>query len=333
MSSTATPSQLIRPAVARGSHPVETTRYVIPTPPIQSLSLTVTHWIHNRVPGAVIYNRPRTGKTRAIRFLNQLLPEIFGPQLQIINMLCREYRIASEGTFFEDLLRASGHTMWSSGKTSAKRHRLNQYLIEKVERSNQNRLVFFLDEAQKLHEPQYNWLIDVYNELDQRDVAPIILLVGQDELLNQCNAFQQTQKTQILGRFMVHQFHFRGLKNLTDIKSCLAAYDEVEFPSESGWSFTSYFFPNAHQLGFRLKDAASDVWQAFKETKENYCLPGTLEIPMQYFCTAVETMLKNHTSFEVKPNLSMRMWKDCVEKSGYVAANRYSQTEDDNERQ
>src|ERR1051326_3914776 len=200
MSPTATPSQLIRPSVAPGSHPVETTQYVIPTPPIQSLNLTVTHWINNRVPGAVIYNRPRTGKTRAIRFLNQLLPETFGPHLQIINILCREYRIASEGTFFEDLLRASGHTMWSSGKTSAKRHRLNQYLSERVQRSNQNRLVFFLDEAQKLHEPQYNWLIDLYNELDQRDVAPIILLVGQDDLLNQCNTFQQTQKTQILDR-------------------------------------------------------------------------------------------------------------------------------------
>lgn len=331
MCPTATPTQPVRPNVAPGSHPIETARYVIPTPPIEEFLKTVRGWIENRVTGGAIYGNPRYGKTRAIRFLCKLLPETFGPELQIMNMLCREYRIASEGTFFEDLLRAAGHSMWASGKPSAKRHRLTEYLVQKVQQSNQNRLLLFLDEAQKLSEPQYNWLIDVYNELDQREVALTILLVGQHQLLHQCTAFQEAQMTQILGRFMVHQFQFRGLTNLKDIKSCLAAYDELEFPPESGWSFTSYFFPTAYQMGFRLKDSASDLWQAFKKTKEDFCLPGTLEIPMQYFCRTVESVLKNQSTYEVTPALSLNVWKDSVTSSGYVAADRYSEENKDDQ--
>ena len=69
MTPTSNSFPIVRPPVTPGSHPIETTRYTIPTPPIATVQKEVKTWIENRVPGAIIYSKPRTGKTRMIMFL------------------------------------------------------------------------------------------------------------------------------------------------------------------------------------------------------------------------------------------------------------------------
>jgi hypothetical protein len=314
----------IRPDVPAGSHPIETTRYILPTPSIDSSYSAVLKWIENRAPGGMIYGKPRFGKTRAIQYLSRLLAEKFGDKLPVITLLCRDYRVPSESTFFQDLLRAAGHALHSSGRAPAKRDRLIEYLSEKVEFSSQNRLILFIDEAQKLHEQQYKWLIDLHNELDERDIAAFVLLVGQDELSHQYSAFQQTLKTQIIGRFMVHQLQFHGLKGSREIKKCLRAYDEdSEHPEASGWSFTRYFYPAAFNSGFRLASYADSLWEAFRLMKDECGLPGNREIPMQYFCRTVEFVLRRYGTHEdVSSEISILMWKEAIKASGYIDADR-----------
>lgn len=315
----------IRPNVPVGSHPIETTRYLLPTPSIDDFYDALIQWIENRVPGGIIHGKPRLGKTRAIKYLTRLLAEKFGANLPVMTLLCRDYRVLSESTFFEDLLRTAGHALYGSGRAAAKRDRLIEYLSEKVEVSSQNRLVLFIDEAQKLLEQHYKWLIDLHNELDARDTALIVLLVGQDELIHQCSAFQQTNKTQIIGRFMVHQLQFHGLRGARQIKKCLKAYDSTsEHPEDSGWSFTRYFYPAAFNAGFRLESYADSLWEAFRLTKDEGGLPGNREIPMQYFCRTVEFALRNYgTLEEVSREISLEMWKNAIRVSGYIDAERY----------
>jgi hypothetical protein len=315
----------LRPNVPTGSHPIETTRYILSTPSIDDFYNAVLQWIENRVPGGMIYGKPRLGKTRAIQYLTRLLTEKFGVNLPVITLLCRDYKVPSESIFFEDLLRASGHAIYRSGRAAAKRDRLIEYLTEKVELSSQNRLILFIDEAQKLHEQHYNWLIDVHNELDARDAAPIVLLVGQDELVHQCSAFQQTQKTQIIGRFMVHQLQFHGLRGASQIKRCLKAYDvDSEYPENSGWSFTRHFYPAVFNSGFRLDSYANSLWEAFRLLKDECGVPGNHEIQMQYFCRTVEFALRRYgTHEEVSSEISIEMWKDAIRASGYIDAERY----------
>lgn len=277
----------------------------------------------------MIHGKPRLGKTRAIQYLSRLLAEKFGDNLPVITVACRDYKISSETTFFEDLLSAAGHALYKPGKASAKRDRLIEYLSEKVELSLQNRLVLFLDEAQKLHEQHYKWLIDVHNELDARGVATIVLLVGQDELVHQYSAFQQTQQTQIIGRFMVHQLQFHGLKRASEIKKCLKAYDIAEYPDGSGCSFTRYFYPAVYNSGFRLASYADSLWEAFRLTKAECGLPGNSEIPMQYFCRTVEFALKHYgTDEEVSGEISIKMWEEAIRVSGYIDADRASNYRD-----
>ena len=314
----------IRPHVPTGSHPVETTRYLLPTPSIDTSYDAVLQWIENRVPGGMIYGKPRLGKTRAIQYLSRLLTEKFGDNFPVIIVPCRDYKVPSEMTFFEDLLRAAGHTLYKIGRAAAKRDRLIEYLSEKVELSLQNRLVLFLDEAQKLHEQHYKWLIDIHNELDARDISTIVLLVGQEELLHQYSAFQQTQQTQIIGRFMVHQRRFHGLKSERQIKKCLKAYDQAEYPEGSGWSFTRYFYPAVFKSGFRVASYAASLWEAFRLIKDAYGLPGQREIPMQYFCRTTEFVLRRYGSHkEVLREISVGMWEEAIRASGYIDAEQY----------
>jgi len=265
------------------------------------------------------------GKTRGIQYLSKLLLEQFGDTLPIIQLLCRDYRVPSESTFFQDLLRAAGHTLYKTGRAPAKRDRLIEYLAEVVEISEQNRLVLFIDEAQKLHEQHYKWLIDLHNELDAHGFAVIVLLVGQDELAHQCSAFQQTQKTQIIGRFMVHQLRFHGLNKVSDLKNCLTAYDDdSEFPDGSGWSFTRYFYPSVYDSGFRLTSFADTLWEAFRLIKDECGVPGSREIPMQYFCRTVEYLLRRYgTQEDVSAAISTTMCKEAIKASGYTDAERY----------
>lgn len=208
---------------------------------------------------------------------------------------------------------------------SAKRQRLNEYLIEKVERSNQNRLILFIDEAQKLHEPHYRWLIDIHNELDSHNIVLIVLLVGQEELGHQLTAFQAADKTQIVGRFMVQRFTFRGMRSAKDLEICLGNYDRgSEYPPGSKCSFTRYYFPEAFDSGFRLASYAEILWQAFREVREAEHLPITTEIPMQYFCRTVEYVLARFGTLEsLTRDLSLNQWKQAIKQSGYTDAEKY----------
>jgi hypothetical protein len=315
----------IRPRVVLGRHPIETTRYLLATPIIDDFYDAVCRWIDNRSPGGMIHGRPRFGKTRAISYLTQVLPERFGKKMPIISLPCRDYRAASERAFFEDLLRAAGHAFVKSGSASARRDRLREFLYEKVEASRQDRLILFIDEAQKLHEHQYKWLMDLHNELDQLNVSLVVLLVGQDELLHQYSAFTLANKAQIIGRFMVHQLAFRGLRTAEEIAVCLNGYDEdSEYPRKSGWSFTRYFYPAAFSDGWRLAHHANDLWQAFLIIREEQGIPGDMEIPMQYFCRTVEYVLRHYgTLDDVRLPISIEIWKEAIDCSGYVDAERY----------
>lgn len=314
-----------RPKVQLRAHPIESHKYRIFTRAIHHFFKTVREWIEMGAPGGMIYGKPRHGKTTAIACVETLLVEAIGVGLPILTVCCRDHQHPSEGAFFEDLLKDVGHALYNTGKTSAKRHRLTEYLTEVVEKSGQDRLILFFDEAQKLHEQHYKWLIDLHNELERRGTALIILLVGQEELLHQFSAFQMAKKNQIIGRFMVRQLRFSGIMNVEDMGKCLVNYDTgSEYPPQSGYSFTRYYFPAAFESNLRLKNYAPMVWQAFREVREERQLPLTREIPMQYFCRTVEYVLTRFGSLEeLSADLSLAQWKDAIEHSGYADAEHY----------
>ncbi|MGI8468034.1 MAG: hypothetical protein ACR2N3_06230 [Pyrinomonadaceae bacterium] len=89
---------------------------------------------------------------------------------------------------------------------------------------------------------------------------------------------------------------------------------------------TRYFYPAAFSSssGWRLAHFADDLWQAFLEIRDEQGIPGKVEIPMQYFCRTVEYALRRFSTLdETPPTFSIKVWKEAIERSGYVDTERY----------
>lgn len=315
-----------KPNIRGGGHPVETSRYILMTPSVEELHLSVCKWIDIRLTGAIVYGEPRTGKTSAIKYLKYRLPEDF-PQIPIIEMQCKERKIPNENAFYDEFLYISGHALFGKGKIVEKQIRLAQFLQEIVKRSGHNRIVVFIDDAQRLHEIQFKWLMDIHNSLDSKGIDMVTILVGQPEIIHQKTAFRTTKKTQIIGRFMLNEFSFKGIRNKKEIAKCLNGYDEEsEYPQGSGWSFTRYFFPSAFENGWRLRNLADDLWRAIEDIQNEYGLSKKHEIPMQYFCRAVEQILRyKGSSTEIEPHIPVVELREFFKNTGYSNAAREEQ--------
>ena len=315
----------LRPSVPSGTHPIETGRYTLFTPPLGRFCDDLKNWVNNRAAGAIVTAPPRFGKSKGIRFAVDELREELGAAFPVLTFCCQDHQYPTGARFFESLLSDLGHSLSHRGTASAKRARLAQFLVQQACVDHHQRLVLIGDEAQKLQEPHYKWLVDIYNDLDRHDIATTVVLVGQPELVHQRDAFEKAKKMQIVGRFMVHLHQFAGLRNQKDFAYCLKGYDdESEYPEASGCSFTRYFFPSGFEAGWRLAGEAKVLWEAFQHVRAEAKLPGKTEIPMQYFSRTVEFALRDYRSIDGgPPTISLNQWKEAIERSGYRDAGRY----------
>jgi len=305
-------------------HPIITTNYVVRTQQISDLFDSLDEWLNNRCPGAIIYGMQRAGKSRGIRYQREALLSS-RPKLFTFHFPCNTYRLPSEGAFFSDLLKAAGHMIWSTGSPTMKRYRLVEFLADKAISSGEGMIVLFADDAQRLREIQYNWLMDIHNELQLRNIHLIAILVGQEELLQQRDTFFKMKQKQLIGRFMVHERQFYGIRSLRELQQCLTAYDDTtEYPVGSGNSFTSHFFPEAWKRGWRLRKEAEMIWGAIRECAQEIGKARVGEIPMQYICRIVENILKYYGPLSSSTsNLTHLNFKDAVARSGLIDSFRF----------
>lgn len=301
-------------------HPVVEQKYIVPTPSIEEMYLRVKKLIRLRTPGGIIFAHPRFGKTYGVRYVMQVLKEDY-PKAVILSFGCQKKKTHSEDAFFSVLLEAAAHSGALTGSITKKRSKLNDRIMELVDRSGHNWFVMFADEAQRLDVIEYEWLRDVHDELERRGVRMITLLVGQPQLLNQKSALRISRQTQIVSRFMIDEMQFRGIMSADDMATCLAGYDDACFPPRSDWPYTRFFLPAAHSTGFRLVNQAAALWSVFLEAHRGARFEYALEIPMQYFARSVEiALLENAEHDDYNYSLTPAMWRHAVAESNFVSA-------------
>jgi type II secretory pathway predicted ATPase ExeA len=310
---------VLRP-IEMDQHPVVQQTYIVPTASIDEAYRQVKRCIRHRIPGALLVGLSRFGKTYCARYIGRMLKEDF-PKLVVITVGSEKKKHPAESAFFENLLEAAAHKDLKSGSNSAKRRRLVERLVELVARSGQNLLILFYDEAQRLFVEEYEWLRDVHDKLEQRGVRMITFLIGQQKLLNQKNALKMQGETQIIGRFMIDELPFHGVRTADEAATCLNEYDEARYPPESDWSYTRFFLPAAFAGGLRLVDQASNVWAAFLSAHAAAGFRFGIDIPMQYFSRAVEIVLTDHSDRDAGDfTLTPAIWAQAVDDARYVAA-------------
>jgi hypothetical protein len=274
----------------RQDHPLYRREYRVATPSIEKFWEVVSICLKNRIPGALIYAKPRFGKTHAIQYLRLLLESKY-PNLPTYHVQADYKTGNSEGAFFSNLMAAVHVPVQGAMPNITKRMRLTAKILEHVHQARSNWAVFFCDEAQRYSKHEYEWLRDVHDALNHHNVRLFVFLVGQPQLLTQKMRFRESGDEQIVMRFMVDELQFRGILSAEDVATCLDGYDETIYPESSGWSYTRYCYPRAFDAGYRFSSDATGLWRAFKKVHDDHGLPGKLEIPMDYFSRAVEYLL------------------------------------------
>lgn len=294
----------------------------ITTPAILSLQDNINKWISNGTPGAIIYGRPRIGKTRAILYIATTLKAKYGAELPIYVHDATEHT-AKDKFFYSELLKTVGHPEFDKGTVSVLKERLLNALMLSACGTKSKKIILFIDEAYNFTEKDYKWLMDVHNNLNLKDIHMNVFLVGSEELKATKQAFIMAKQHQIVGRFMIEECHFHGIMSEKDISICLWNYDQkIKFISSS-FVLTEKYFPNGFHDGERLFNSAGILMEEYEAVMKEMNIPITSDIPMMYFINTIKYCLNTYGICGKGIYFSDRdAWRDSILNSGYVKAER-----------
>jgi hypothetical protein len=300
-------------------HPLVRGRYALSTAPIDEFFEQLCVWLDSHVPGAYVYGYSRFGKTWAIQFwIRQLLAERYHGLLPLFILICKQHDRFSESLLLMELLGASKHKYGKSISKKVMLDRLVRLFATRALNSGGNQIVLIIDEAQRLHEPEFQTLCNLQNELDSLGFKLTVISVGSHELTYQHELLIQTGSIHLMARFMVRSARFRGIGDEKELKLVLDGYDlHTDWPSGSHTTYTQYFFPHAFENGFRIADSAKDLWNIFLELgpkKRDY----TLEVPMESIAKTVESVFRSYADDSLSAHgLSPGDLVQHVDDSGY----------------
>lgn len=179
--------------------------------------------------------------------------------------------------------------------------------------------MLFVDDAQRLDTNHYDWLMDIYNELESFGITLTTILVGQSELSHRRNIYLTTGK-QIVGRFMIHERRFHGIQSPEQLAYLLSSYDDItEYPVGSNWSYTRFFFPLGFDKGYRLELETQSIWSVIIELRSENGINRKIEIPMHYLISIINyVLIKYGANDESIEWPTTNIWKEAVLISGYI---------------
>lgn len=294
----------------------------ITTTAIMNLQSKIMSWLSNGTPGAIIYGRPRIGKTRAILYISNTLRLKYGSELPIY-VLNATVHTPTDKFFYSELLKTIGHPEFEKGTATVLKERLINAMTMTACGTKSHKIILFIDEAYNFTEKDYKWLMDVYNNLNLRDIHLSVFLVGSEELKACKNSLILSRQHQIVGRFMVEESGFHGIISIKDITICLLNFDKpLRFGNEN-IILTQYYFPEAYEKGKRLTDSADELMHEFNKVMKEMNISVTSDIPMMYFINTVKYCL-NEYGIRNKALYfpDAEAWRDSILNSGYVAAER-----------
>lgn len=278
---------------------ISSCNFIIETKAIDDLETFLKNWVSFGACGGIVYGRARIGKTRAMLHAEKSFKEIYGNDFPVIIWDITDHP-STERNFYASLLMAMGLTSPNKGATALilKERVLNALYIMAAE-TPFKRVVLFLDEAWKFDEKDFSWLMDLYNILNHKDIQLITFLFGTQELLDLRKSFKVAGKDQIIGRFMINEYHFYGIKSREELGLCLANMDLLKVPAMSGEEYadmpiSQFYFPDAFRDGkasfYSLSNAYWTEFQIIRDQKGIYAD----DIPMKYFIDSFLICLKKY---------------------------------------
>lgn len=261
---------------------------VVRTGPRLRYLLKVKDWIDSGLPGAIVVAKSRFGKTFGTRWVLRTIEDI---PFAFIPMRSRTK--PSEGGFFSHILSQVRHRSATKGNVEARRDRVTRYFVALAKKSKRNTIIICFDEAHKISEEQYQWMLELQNELDEFEIAVFYLLVGQLKLLKKQKQLEAQGMIEITSRFMMDEWRLPGLSSLDEARECLEDYAQVEVVDNK--LLGEAVSPVASKNGWTIPMLAEPLWGEFQRiyqqaTRKQQEVFGQ-EVPMHYFVHAFANLL------------------------------------------
>ncbi len=301
-------------------HPVLHQEYGLFTPPIHEFFQTVEEWIDNRVPGGYIFGPSRYGKSRAVRFWAKvLIEERYRKQLPFYRMIYLHHDRVHESEFLTEILAAVKHHYLDNKSRRDKLDRLVNFFCTEARNAGGNHIVFMIDEAQNMRDLEFRWLCNIQNAMDDLGFRFTVTSIGSQELAYQHSLFSEGQDVHLMGRFMVRNARFHGIRSMEELRYVLNGYDQdTEWPEGSGISYTQFFFRRAYDAGFRINEYASTFWELYTHLAPER-LRSRLEVPMEHIVKAIEHLFRKFHTTDARLTFKRNELEAAITQTQYQA--------------
>ncbi len=263
--------------------------FMIATKSIFDLYEKIDNWIMTGDCGAMIYGRTRVGKTSAINYISYKLRQQYGEEFPVLIWTLTDH-IATDKTFYASIINAMdiGEIKTRAETALNLKERVINYMRIRASATPLERVVLMIDEAWKLAAKEFDWLMDLYNTLQNKyDVQMSVFLFGTRELLALKDCLMSDNQNQIVERFMLNSHRFYGICSEIELGMCLMELDKAEVSDisgqKNGQKLSEFYFPDAYKEGEAVFYTLTlDYWEAFQSVKKYYHIKED-DIPMMYF--------------------------------------------------
>ncbi|WP_408072358.1 ATP-binding protein [Butyrivibrio sp. JL13D10] len=304
----------------------------IATNSIFELLYKINGWMLSGVCGAMIYGRSRIGKTSAIAYIVDALHVRYGENFPILVWSLTEHGSkVTDKSFYAGILNVLGIDIGKYNRITALELKIKviNYFAIKAAETPFNKAIMIIDEAYKLDEAEYYWLMDIYNTLRlQHQIQLSIFFVGTPrEMICTRDSFILQKKDQIVERFFINEYRFSGIKSCEELAYCLSELDKTKvheaLPIDSNVGLVEFFFPYAYvDSKATFLSIAEEYWEAFNEVKFKYAINFD-DIPMQYFMQSFLQCLISYGTGSLNPKYFLHK-NDitlAIEETGYGRIN------------
>ncbi|MBR2928828.1 MAG: ATP-binding protein [Oscillospiraceae bacterium] len=297
--------------------------FLIPTRQICDLHAKVDEWIQTNSCGGIVWGPSRAGKSSAIAYIAGALKQAYGSELPVYVYTATNH-VATQKAFYERLLMALGHPDASKGTANQMRQRLVNRITMSALNTKYKLACLFVDEAYLLTVNEFQWLCDLYNELNINDIQLTVILVSTREILDVKKGFIQAGKQQIVQRLMLKEAEFHGIESLSDLYVCMNALDNNFVPQgyDEPICLSATYFPDAHRDGKTMAAFAPAFWAAMQNLRKTKHIHANY-MTMKCFMDSVSYCLRKFGTDSGDNKVyepSIVEWEASLIASGYVSS-------------
>jgi len=294
-------------------------KLVFPTKSILDEERRINSWLGIGACGSITYGRARIGKTVCMNYVAESIRNQYGSREMVIIWNVTDHP-ETERNFYASILMAMGYECPRYSTALILKERVLNELILRAHETPFKKAVMFIDEAWKLREKDFYWLMDLYNNLSGKDIQLSVFMYGTRELKDLKHSFKLQGKDQIVGRFMINESQFFGIQDPKELQFCMASVDKLhvcmtdyEILSDG---LVDFYFPYAD--GKTFFDISNDFWEAFQRVRIQKRIASE-DIPMKYFIDSLVICLNMHGKLGSSPIAfpTRKELESCVALSGY----------------